>query len=180
MILEGLVTGMFQSNCYIVGCETTRQAMIVDPGDEGERILRVIERLQLQTQVIVCTHTHIDHVAALAGVHEATGAAVAMHREAFESSHGQSAITRLLIGRDADPLPEPDVLLEDGDKVSVGELEFEVLSAPAMPTGTSASTDRGLYSPATPCLGGDRPLRPARRRRQAPADGHPGQAPHPA
>jgi glyoxylase-like metal-dependent hydrolase (beta-lactamase superfamily II) len=130
MILEGLATGMFQGNCYIVGCEATRRAMIVDPGDEGERILRVIERLQLQTQVIVCTHTHIDHVAALAVVREATGASVAMHRDAFESSHGHSAITRLLTGKDADPLPKPDVLLEDGDKVSVGELEFEVLFCP--------------------------------------------------
>ena len=38
MILEGLVVGMFQSNCYIVGCEATREAMVVDPGDEGDRI----------------------------------------------------------------------------------------------------------------------------------------------
>jgi hydroxyacylglutathione hydrolase len=58
-----------------------------------------------------------------------------MHREAVESSHGQSAGARLLTGRDADPLPEPDVLLEDGDKVSVGDLEFEVLFCPGHAPG---------------------------------------------
>ncbi len=130
MILEGLVVGMFQSNCYIVGCEATREAMVVDPGDDGDRILKALERLDLQTKIIVCTHTHIDHVAALAAVSQATGAPVAMHREAFESSHGQSAVTRLLIGRDADPLPEPDLFLNDGDKLSVGNLEFEALFCP--------------------------------------------------
>jgi hydroxyacylglutathione hydrolase len=130
MILEGLVTGMFQGNCYIVGCETTRQAMIVDPGDDGDRILEATKRLDLQTQVIVCTHTHIDHIGALERVREATGAPVAMHREAFESSQGQSMLGRLMMGRGVGSLAEPAQYLEDGDKVGVGELEFEVLFCP--------------------------------------------------
>jgi hydroxyacylglutathione hydrolase len=130
MILEGLVTGMFQSNCYIVGCEATRRAMIVDPGDEGDRILDAIKRLDLQTQIIVCTHTHIDHIGALEHVREVSGASVAMHREAFESSHGQSVLGRLMMGRGIGSLAEPEVFLDDGDKVSVGNLEFEVLFCP--------------------------------------------------
>jgi glyoxylase-like metal-dependent hydrolase (beta-lactamase superfamily II) len=131
MILEGLVTGMFQGNCYIVGCEKTRKGMIIDPGDEGKRILDTAKRLDLVVETIACTHTHIDHVAALAAVKEGTGAAVAMHREAFESYHGQSALTRMLMGgRGGGRMPEPDVFLEDGDRLAVGELEFETLFCP--------------------------------------------------
>jgi hydroxyacylglutathione hydrolase len=130
MILEGLVVGMFQSNCYIVGWEATGEAMIVDPGDEGERILARLKRLNLKAKIIVCTHTHIDHVGALQETREATGAPVAMHRDAFESSRHDSRVTELLLGAKARPFGEPEVFLEDGDKLSVGGLNFEALFCP--------------------------------------------------
>lgn len=130
MILEGLVTGMFQGNCYIVGSETARKAMIVDPGDDGERIMAAIKRLGLEAEVLVCTHSHIDHIAALAQVQEETGAQVAMHREAYESAQGQSTLSRMMMGKDVGQLPDSGLFLEDGDKISVGELEFEVLFSP--------------------------------------------------
>jgi hydroxyacylglutathione hydrolase len=136
MILEGLVTGMFQGNCYIVGCENTHKGMIIDPGDEGRHILDTVKRLELEIETIVCTHTHIDHVAALGAVQEETGASIAMHREAFQSYHGQSALTRLLLGgRGGGPMPEPDTFLEDGDKLSIGELQFETLFCPGHADG---------------------------------------------
>ncbi|MDI6856931.1 MAG: MBL fold metallo-hydrolase [Dehalococcoidia bacterium] len=131
MILEGLVTGMFQGNCYVVGCEKTRKGLIVDPGDEAGRILDTVKRLDLTIETIVCTHTHIDHVAALGAVREGTGASVAMHREAFDSYHGQSALTRMLLGgRGGGPIPEPDTFLEDGDELSIGDLRFKALFCP--------------------------------------------------
>lgn len=130
MILEGLVVGMFQSNCYIVADETTREAMIVDPGDEAERILKTLERRSLEAKLIVVTHTHIDHVAALQGVRDSTGASVAMHRDAFESSKGDAGLLRLMLGANPPSIADPDVYVEDGDKLNAGELEFEVLFCP--------------------------------------------------
>jgi hydroxyacylglutathione hydrolase len=130
MILEGLVVGMFQSNCYVVGSETTREAMIVDPGDEAVRILAVLERRNLDAKLIVVTHTHIDHVAVLEEVKEATGASVAMHREAFDSAQRDAPMLRALLGATPRALSQPDVYLEDGDKVKVGDLEFETLFCP--------------------------------------------------
>jgi hydroxyacylglutathione hydrolase len=130
MILEGLVVGMFQSNCYIVGSESSSEAMIVDPGDEGERILATLERLNLKAEIIVCTHTHVDHVGALQAMKDATGARVAMHRDAFESSRHDSRVTELLLGARARPFGEPGVFLEDGDEVNVGDLQFKVLFCP--------------------------------------------------
>ncbi len=130
MILEGLVVGMFQSNCYVVGAEASREALVVDPGDEGGRILKTLERLGLTAKVIAVTHTHIDHVAALEEVREATGASVAMHREAFDSAQRDAPLLRMMLGAEPRGLSPPDVFLEDGDKLSVGDLGFETLFCP--------------------------------------------------
>ena len=130
MILEGLVVGMFQSNCYVVGSEATREALVVDPGDEADRILATLKRHNLEAKLIVVTHTHVDHVAALQAVRDATGASVAMHRDAYESSKGDAGLMRMLLGASAPPVGEPDLPVEDGDKLKVGDLEFEVLFCP--------------------------------------------------
>ena len=144
MILEGLVVGMFQSNCYIVGSEGTREAMIVDPGDEGDRILATLERHNLEAKLIVVTHTHVDHVAALQAVRDSTGASVAMHRDAYESSKGDSGLMRMLLGASAPPLGEPDLSLEDGDKLKVGDLEFEALFCPGHAYGHICLVGQGV------------------------------------
>jgi len=144
MILEGLVVGMFQSNCYIVGSEGTREAMIVDPGDEGDRILATLERHNLEAKLIVVTHTHVDHVAALQAVRDATKASVAMHRDAFESSKGDSGLLRMLLGASAPPVGEPDLPVEDGDKLQVDDLEFEVLFSPGHAFGHICLFGQGI------------------------------------
>ena len=144
MILEGLVVGMFQSNCYIVGSEGTREAMIVDPGDEGDRILATLERHNLEAKLIVVTHTHVDHVAALQAVRDSTGASVAMHRDAYESSKGDSGLMRMLLGASAPPVGEPDLPVEDGDKLKVGDLEFEVLFCPGHAYGHICLLGQGV------------------------------------
>jgi len=130
MILETLVVGMFQSNCYIVGDDSSRESMIIDPGDEAGRILATVARLGLAVKVIAVTHAHVDHVGALQEVAEATGARVAMHAEAFRSSRADAALTRLLLGASARPFAEPAAYVGDGDKLKVGALAFEVLFCP--------------------------------------------------
>jgi len=130
MILEGLVVGMFQSNCYVVGSESTREAIVIDPGEEAERILALLERLQLKAESVVVTHAHVDHIGALESVREATGASVAMHREAFDSSRKDAPLLRAMLGIDTGDLSEPGLYLEDGDKLTLGDIEFEVVFCP--------------------------------------------------
>jgi hydroxyacylglutathione hydrolase len=144
MILEGLVVGMFQSNCYVVGDETSREALIVDPGDEAMRILAVLERHNLEAKLIAVTHSHVDHVAALQAVHEATGAEVAMHRDAYESSKADSGMMRVLLGVGSPQIAKPELLVEDGDKLSVGGLEFEVLYTPGHAFGHICLAGEGV------------------------------------
>jgi len=79
LIHEVLPVGLLQCNCSILGDAETGDAIVVDPGDEVDRILEIIRRHKLKVRAIVSTHTHIDHVGGLAGLHRATGAPVLIH-----------------------------------------------------------------------------------------------------
>ena len=81
MILRALEVGPFASNCFIVGSEATKEGMIIDPGAEADTILSTVRELGLSIVLIVATHNHIDHVAALRPVKEATGAEYAVHQD---------------------------------------------------------------------------------------------------
>jgi len=76
---EVIPVGLLQCNCSILGDPESGDAIVVDPGDEVDRILEVIHRHKLKVRAIVSTHTHIDHVGGLAGLHGATGAPVLIH-----------------------------------------------------------------------------------------------------
>ena len=133
MILRKLQLGMFASNCYVVGDESSKDGMIIDPGAEADHIMRVVEDLGLNIKLIVLTHGHMDHVGALKEVKEVTGAQIAIHTEDAPSLQG--SIMRHMFSRSSEPLPSPDVLLKEGDTVDVGELHFQVLHTPGHTPG---------------------------------------------
>jgi hydroxyacylglutathione hydrolase len=90
-----LTVGMFQSNCFVVSCGKTRQAVVIDAGDEADRIAAHVRDEGLAVQMIVCTHGHIDHVAALPELASVLGAPVAMHEDElvlYENVDRQAAL----------------------------------------------------------------------------------------
>jgi hydroxyacylglutathione hydrolase len=137
MILETLVVGPFASNCYIVGSESSKQGIVIDPGAEANVILNTVEKLGLTIPLIVATHTHIDHVGALAPVKDGTGAKFALQG----SETGPGVLSRVLssmAGGSMSQLPKPDRLLKDGDTIDVDDLHFTVLHTPGhSPDGIS-------------------------------------------
>ena len=135
MILEGFPTGMFQENCFIAGCAETKEAMIVDPGDDAPDILAALERNDLTAKLIVVTHEHIDHIGAVEAVREATKAPVAMHAIAYDGTAGQSQTALMLTGRPQPRMGPPEVLLDEGQDVQVGKLKFQVLFCPGHTPG---------------------------------------------
>jgi hydroxyacylglutathione hydrolase len=84
LIHEVIPVGMLECNCSILGDPATGEAIVVDPGDEPERILEILRRHNLNVRAIVSTHTHIDHVGGLAALHRATGAPVLIHEDDLE------------------------------------------------------------------------------------------------
>ena len=79
LIHEIIPVGLLQCNCSILGDRATGDAIVIDPGDEVDRILEILARHKLRVRAIVSTHTHIDHVGGLAALHRATGAPVLIH-----------------------------------------------------------------------------------------------------
>ncbi len=80
LIHEIIPVGLLQCNCSILGDPETHEAIVVDPGDDVDRVLEILRRHQLKVLAIVSTHTHIDHVGGLAQLHRATGAPVLFHQ----------------------------------------------------------------------------------------------------
>src|SRR5215210_9585204 len=82
MILEGITVGPFQENCYVIGDEEMGTGALIDPGDEAARITLTVERIGLQIAQIIVTHSHIDHVGAVAQLVDEYMCPVLMHNEA--------------------------------------------------------------------------------------------------
>ena len=133
MIVEKLVVGPFASNCYIVGSQSNKAGMIIDPGDEAKQILKRVKDLELDIKFIVLTHGHIDHTGALKEVREVTGAKVAIHGDDAKSLKNQ--LVAIAFGLSYPTPPRPDRLLKGGDSIDVGGLHFEVLHTPGHTPG---------------------------------------------
>jgi glyoxylase-like metal-dependent hydrolase (beta-lactamase superfamily II) len=139
-IVVGRITvGPLEVNCYIVYDEAAKEAMakeamVIDPGDEPDRIMDYIAEKGLKLSKIVCTHTHFDHIGAVPEVKETSGASLQMHKEElviYSTAKEMAAFW----GHQVDTLPKPDVLLTEGSEVSVDGINFKVLHTPGHTPG---------------------------------------------
>jgi hydroxyacylglutathione hydrolase len=145
MIIQSLVVGPIQANCFILGCEKTRQAVVIDPGDEVKRILASLQKHSLQLKYILNTHAHFDHVGGNKALKDKTGAPILIHKaEAPLLSHLSASAA--VWGMHIDNSPSADQLLEDGDKISFGQITLEVIHTPGhSPGGISLYTPKDLF-----------------------------------
>jgi glyoxylase-like metal-dependent hydrolase (beta-lactamase superfamily II) len=133
LIISVLPVGLIQTNCYVLGCEETKEGAIIDPGGHPDRILAEVKRLGLEIKYILNTHAHFDHTDANGALVQATGAPLALHPE--ERALLEAAGGAALFGLHADASPPPDLDLQDGDKVAIGQLRFDVLHTPGHTPG---------------------------------------------
>ncbi|HXN94567.1 MAG TPA: MBL fold metallo-hydrolase [Candidatus Acidoferrales bacterium] len=137
---EGLIhitipVGMLQCNCSIIGDPVTREALVVDPGDEVNRILDLLGRHKLTVKAIVSTHAHIDHVGGLSKLHQYTGAPVLMHRDdlpLYQAMEMQASF----LGVHPPELTDIDQLLKEGDVLRWGSFEAQVIHTPGHTPGS--------------------------------------------
>jgi glyoxylase-like metal-dependent hydrolase (beta-lactamase superfamily II) len=134
MIIEKLEVAPFASNCYIVGAETSHEAIIIDPGAEADRILKRVKDLGLTVKLIVLTHSHFDHTGAAKEVKEATKAELAVHSadaRGLQSMPLMGMLSRLSL----QAAPPPDRLLKGGDSLEIAGLRLLVLHTPGHSPG---------------------------------------------
>lgn len=135
MIHEILPVGMLRCNCSIFGDEATKEAIVIDPGDNIGEIRRVLDRHGLKVTAIVITHAHIDHIGGAQKLKAATGAPVYLNandQKLYDTIDRQATWLRM-------PVPERteiDIQPRDGDSLKLGSCEFHVLHTPGHTQGS--------------------------------------------
>ena len=153
MILRQLKVGFMEVFCYLVGCEATKKAMVIDPAGDEDQIVAEAEQLGLTIEGIVNTHGHPDHTCGNAKVAQLTSAKIYMHtldNAYFLSEEGK------MMGQQMGftPSPPADVTVEDGDTIPFGEQRFTVLHTPGhTPGGICLHIDKHLFTGDTLFVG---------------------------
>jgi hydroxyacylglutathione hydrolase len=136
MIIETFQVGPIGCNCTILGDETTREAIVIDPGDEPQEIMKRLEKHKLKATQLVCTHTHIDHVGGIYELQERLGTPAAIHKAdlfLFNKLDVQAQWCGM-------PVPRRGVIdqfVADGDAVSCHGVEMGVIHTPGHTPGST-------------------------------------------
>ncbi len=134
MIFQAMEVGSYLSNCYIVGSNATKEAAIIDPGGSFDRIERQLNELNLIPKIIILTHGHGDHIAAVNDFVEKYQTLVYVHKDEAEMLMDANLnLSRYVTGKNISITP--DVLLNDGDIVNLGDLNFEIIHTPGHTKG---------------------------------------------
>ena len=142
MIHEIFPVGPLQSNCSVVGDEITREAMVIDPGDNIERVLEILKEHGLKLKQIVITHGHIDHVGGAMKLKRATGAPILINKN-DSTQLSVLDVQAAWIGVEPPGEVDIDASLEDADQLEVGQLKAAVMHTPGHTEGSTC-----LYFPA--------------------------------
>jgi glyoxylase-like metal-dependent hydrolase (beta-lactamase superfamily II) len=136
MIVKQLKMGFMDNFSYLIGCEKSRKALVIDPGGDAERIVAEADKERLEIQTILNTHAHGDHTAGNAELKQLTGARIVIHE------------------LDADGYPDADVILSDEKTLEVGEMSFNIIHTPGhTPGGICLYTEGNLFTGDTLFVG---------------------------
>jgi glyoxylase-like metal-dependent hydrolase (beta-lactamase superfamily II) len=156
MIIETFPVGLLQCNCTIIGSDQTREAVIIDPGDDVPRIVSRLAHHKLTARYIIATHGHIDHVGGFKELKEATGAPVYLH-EGDLFLYNALAMQAQLLGITPPSSTEVDARMDDGEEIGAGEVKLRVHHTPGHTPGSicfySAGDDARLYAGDTLFMG---------------------------
>jgi len=132
---ETFAAGPFACNCSILACETSKQAVVVDPGGEVDRIRDIIEHHGLKVAAIIHTHAHLDHIYATRDVKEAHGGSICLHPDDLPL-YQAIAVQAAMFGWKARDTVPVDRFVEDGDTIELGESSLLVLHTPGHTPGS--------------------------------------------
>ena len=129
MILETAAVGPFFKNGYVVGCERTRKAVFIDPGDEVDQLLDFIRKEELDVTHILLTHAHVDHVSGVAEAKRSLGVPIYLHKD--DLFLYQNAVrTGMMFGLTVEEPPPVDVFYDGDEPIVFGDYEVRVAHTP--------------------------------------------------
>lgn len=134
MILKRMEVGSFAANCYVLACDETKEGVVVDPGADAKRIVKMVEDAQVKVKYIINTHGHVDHVGANDEVRQAFSVPILIHEADAEMCKNPHASLSTFIGKKE--LAEPDQLFKEGDTFTVGNLTIKVIETPGHTKGS--------------------------------------------
>lgn len=153
LLIETFPVGAFQCNCSVLACGDTREAVVVDPGGEPERILEVLRHYDLTVRWVVHTHAHLDHIAATRDVKEATEGIIALHPDDLFLYDG-FLVQAAMFGWQVKPVLPVDHALQDRERLPFGQRTIEVLHTPGHTPGSVCFVVGGAENPSL-VLAGD-------------------------
>ena len=135
LFIKTITVGPLSVNCYILGCNKSKRCAIIDPGAEKTKIIEGVNASGYQPELIMLTHGHIDHVAAVAPLKRQYELKVALHKDDIRLLNAPDIFgLRPILG--AEPCPEPDMVLNDGTVINIGNLKISVLHTPGHTPGS--------------------------------------------
>jgi glyoxylase-like metal-dependent hydrolase (beta-lactamase superfamily II) len=148
LMVRGIVVGVFQENCWVVGNRRTGEAICIDPGDQPEEILALARDMGLTIKLIANSHAHIDHILGVHGIHNATGAKFLLHHQDLDLLRDGFKMSAMRFGLDPTQAPpDPDQFVDDGDIVEVAGLQLKAITTPGhTPGSVSYYVDGLLFS----------------------------------
>jgi glyoxylase-like metal-dependent hydrolase (beta-lactamase superfamily II) len=145
IMVKGIVVGVFQENCWVVGNRSTREAICIDPGDQPDEILALARDMGVEIKLIANSHAHIDHVLGVAGVHSATGAKFLLHHQDLDLLRDGFKMSAARFGLDPGQAPpHPDAFVEDADVVEVAGLQLRAITTPGHTPGSVSYYTEGM------------------------------------
>lgn len=148
MKIEWVTVGPFQENCYLVADPASRCGVLVDPGDEAPRVIRMVQSAGVTLDAIWLTHAHLDHVLAIGPVKREWDVPVLLHRDDL-GIYRRASQTAARYGFTREQPPDPDGWLQDGQSLSAGALRFTARHLPGHSPGHVVFLGEGVM------LGGD-------------------------
>ena len=144
LMVRGVVVGVFQENCWVIGNRRTGEAICIDPGDQAEDILAMAREMGVKIKAIANSHAHVDHILGVGDIKNETGARFLMHRDeaAIAAQAAKSAL--MLVGREVADPPTPDYHPEDGDVVEVEGVKLTVIHTPGHTPGSLSYYTEGM------------------------------------
>jgi glyoxylase-like metal-dependent hydrolase (beta-lactamase superfamily II) len=135
MILEKINVGIYGTNCYIIGCEETKEAALIDPGGDAEKLIDKLNELNLTLKYVILTHGHGDHIGALPEIKKQTGVPILIHEDDKEMLMDANKNLSSLMSINNIEI-EPDRLLKDKDRLQIGKIEAEIIHTPGHTRGS--------------------------------------------